>query len=238
MNLPSWIPEPIRPVLLQMNADPACAGRRRTVFDRLLQNPRMQPVYSVLLQLDRETGNYRYAARARKSDQSAEEAQAAAIREVLQLTISAASDCISVSKIEQIEEAKQRWDEDATRLRVLAHDMDLAAELGMLGLDERASRTLALQDSQGLRRVANWLDGLKSEMRGPDDPLIVERHRGDPVVRGVQIMIGVKLDEQFGERLDGTGATLASVALGAETSPRASRSALAERKPRKRRSAS
>ncbi len=162
MDLPNWIPEPVRPLLKQLDANPACSGRRRPVFDRLLKNPRMRPVYGVFLQMNRGTGNYRYAAKNRGSDQSTEEAQVSAIREVLQVTISAASDFITVSKIEQIEEAKQRWDDDATRLRVLAHDMDLAAELGRLGLDDHASRTLALHDSQTLRRVANWLDGLKS----------------------------------------------------------------------------
>jgi hypothetical protein len=238
MNFQSWIPEPVRPLLEHLNANPACAGRRRPFFERLLEDPRMQPVYHVFLRRNRETGTFLHSARNRSCDQSTEEEQVAALGEVLKVTINAASDCMSVSKIEQVEEAKQRWDDEAKRLRMLAKDMDLAAELGMLGFDDPLSRSMALHDAEALRRVANWLDALRSGTRRPDDPLIVDIHRGDPIVRGVQILIGVKLEEQFGERLDGTAATLTSVALGAETSPRASRSALTERKSSKRRSAS
>jgi hypothetical protein len=158
---------------------------------------------------------------------SAEEAQLAAIRDILQLVISAAGDRIAVSKIEELEAAKLRWRDDAIRLRVLAHDFELAAELGMLGIDNPEVRALVSQEVQVARRFADRLEHLTSGMRGPDDPLVVSRHRGDPIVRGVQIMISVKLEETFGERFDGTAATLTSVALGAETSPRVSRSALA-----------
>jgi hypothetical protein len=97
----------------------------------------------------------------------------------------------------------------------------------MLGIDDPESRSQASQDIQLVRRLATWLEHLTSAMRRPDDPLIVERHRGDPIVRGVQIMISVKFKETFGERFDGIAAILTSVALGAETSPRVSRSALA-----------
>jgi hypothetical protein len=115
--------------------------------------------------------------------------------------------------------------------------MALAAELGMLKLDDPATPALSSRDLLALLRVAKWLEHLKSGLRRPDDPLTVDRHRGDPIVRGVQIMIGVKLAEQFGERLDGTAATLTRVALDAETTPRTSRSALTEPKLQKRRSA-
>ncbi len=141
-----------------------------------------------------------------------------------------AGDRITVSKIEEIEAAKLRWADDAKRLRMLAHDLELAAELGSLGIDDAASRLQALQDTPALRRVANWLDHLTSGMRRPGDPLIVERHRGDQIVRGVQTMISVKIQELFGEGLHGTAATLTSVALGTETTARVSRSALAEQK--------
>lgn len=236
MNVPSWIPELVRPILELMSANPACTGRRRPVFDRLLEDPRMQPVFNEFLRRDRETGDFLYPAKFRNSEQSSEDAQVTAIREVLQLTISAASDRISVSKIEQIDEAGQRWSDQAAQLRIIAHDMALEAELGMLELDP-ATPALSSRDVLALLRVAKWLEHLKSGLRRPDDPLMVDRHRGDPIVRGVQIMIGVKLAEQFGERLDGTAATLTSVALHVETTPRTSRSALTEPKLQKRRSA-
>ena len=198
----------------------------------------MQPVYHEFLRRSRETGTFLHPAQNRTCDQSPEDAQINAISEVIQVTINAASDCISVSKIEQVEEAKQRWEDDGKRLCIIARDISLAAELGMLGFDDPQSRSMAFHDAEVLRRVANWLDVLRSSTRRRDDPLIVDRNRGDPIVRGVQIIIGVKLEEQFADRLDGTGATLASVALGTETSPRVSRSALTDRKSSKRRSSS
>jgi hypothetical protein len=215
---------------------PASSGRRRLVFDRLVANKRMQSVYGVFLQLDRQTGNYRYAARKRKNGQSAQDAQVAGVREILQLSVCTASDCMSVSTEQQLEGARQRWRDDSSRIRVLASDVELAADLGMLGFDDPASKALALQDCVSLRRIAGWLEILTSGIRTSGDPLVVKRHRGDPIVRGVQILISGQIDEHFGERLDGTAATLTSVALAVDTTPRTSRSALTRRKPQKKRS--
>jgi hypothetical protein len=226
MDIPSWTPDPVRTALEQMHTNPACAGRRRAVFDRLLENSKMKAVYGVLLQRDRKTGNFRYPAKGRSNNQSAAAAQISAIREVLQLTVSAASDRISVTKLEEIAEASERWSAHVALLRVIAHDMALAVEWEMLGLNDPQVPALPIADIQALDRVANWIEHLQSKLRLPDDPLIVDKDRGDPIVRGVQIVIAVKLEEQFGNRLDGTAATLTSVALDVETSPRVSRSAL------------
>jgi hypothetical protein len=234
MNLPDWTPVFLQPLLERMDRHPSCSGHRRAVFERLVTDPKMRMVYDEFVRRDRKTGEFLHRAKNRADEQSVEDAQMSAIREVLQLTVSAASDRISVSKLEQIEEAQQRWGNIATRLRELAHDMELAAKLEMLGLDDPVSKALGMQDLQTLRRVAKWVDHLTSAVRRPGDPLIVRRHRGDPIVRGVQIMISIKLEEQFGERLDGTAATLTSVALGAETTPRVSRSALTERNSTKK----
>jgi hypothetical protein len=227
LELPEWTPEPVKPILEGLHQHPRTFGPRRAVLERLLTDPRMRVVYDEFLRRDRKTGNFFNSARSSSEGRSAEEAQLAAIREILQLVLSAAGDKIAVSKIEEIEAAKLRWQDDAKRLRLLGHDIELAAELGMLGIDDPESRSQASQDIQLVRRLATWLEHLTSTMRQPDDPLIVERHRGDPIVRGVQIMISVKLKETFGERFDGIAAILTSVALGAETSPRVSRSALA-----------
>jgi hypothetical protein len=231
-ELPDWTPESVKPILEELDQHPRTSGPRRAVVDRLLTDSRMRAVYDEFLRLDRQTGNFFHPSRVSPEGHSLEEAQLAAIREVLQLVISAAGDRIAVSKIEEVEAAKLRWDDDANRLRVLARDIELAAELGMLGIDTPESQAQALQHVQLARRFASWLEHLTSSMRSADDPLIVERHRGDPIVRGVQIMISVKLEEQFGDRFDGTAATLTSVALGAETSPRVSRSALAGKRKR------
>ena len=236
-NFLTWIPELIHPILEEMDGEPSCSGHRRSVFERVIADVRMLTVYDEFLRRDRQTGEYFHRPIIRPDGQTDDIAQSNAIREVLLQTVIAAGDRLSVSKLEEIEASQQRWGDLATRNRELANDMELAAEHGALGLNDPVSKNLALGDLQALRRIANWLDHLKSAVRRPDDPLIVKRHRGDPIVRGVQIAVGRTIDEQFGERLDGTAATLTSVALGAETSPRASRSALADQKPRIKRSA-
>jgi hypothetical protein len=229
-ELPDWTPEAVRPILAELDQHPRTAGSRREVMDRVLTDPRMQAVYVEFLRRDRETGAFYHPYRNSPEGLSAEEAQLAAIQELLQLVISAASDKIAVSKIEQIEAAKLRWLDDAKRFRLLSNDIELASELGMLGIDSPLSRAMAAEHVAVARRFAGWLEHLASAMRRPDDPLVVDRLRGDPIVRGVQIMISLKLDELFGERFDGTAATLTSVALDAETTPRVSRSALAGKK--------
>ena len=150
--------------------------------------------------------------------------------------ISVASDRIAVSRFAEILEGKRRLNDNANLLRDIAHDLAVAGNFGMLGLSDPKSLATAARDLLGLHHAANWLDHLAAISRPIDDPLVVKKHRGDPVVRAVQILIGSKLLEEFGQRLDGVAATLAGVALGADASPRASRSALTEPKPPKKRS--
>ena len=64
--------------------------------------------------------------------------------------------------------------------------------------------------------------------------MIVERHRGDSVVRGAQILIAKKMEELFVDRLDGTTATLTSVALGKEATAKTTRSAFKKQKSKKK----
>jgi hypothetical protein len=236
INLPSWIPARIRPILEQMDRNPACFGHRRDVFERMLSDPKMEPVYAEFLRHDRETGDFFHPAAHRTNQQTVEEAQLQAIWETLEQVVSAAGDQLSVSKIEQIEEVKKRYGDLAIRLRELAHDMELAIKHRLLMPDDDPLfEDIARHDAQALLRVANWLDHLTTTMRHPGDPLIVKRHRGDPIAKGVQITIGAKLAGLFGKRLDGTAATLTSVALGVKATARASRSALTKRKPSKKR---
>jgi hypothetical protein len=230
IKLPDWTPESLKPILEELHQHPRTTGPRRVVFERLVTDDRMRTVYDEFLRRDRQTSNFFHPPTNTPDGRSAEEAQFGAIRELLGLVVSAAGDKIAVSKYEEIEAAKLRWVEDAKRLRLLAQDIELAAELGALGIDDPESRAQASEDVLLARRLAKWLEHLTSAMRRPDDPLVVERHRGDPIVRGVQIMISVKLEETFGKRFDGIAAILTSVALGAETSPRVSRSALTGKK--------
>jgi hypothetical protein len=230
-ELPNWTPEVVRPILEELDQHPRTIGPRREVMDRILTDPRMRVVYDEFLRRARDdVGGFYHQSLLERA--SPEEGQLAAIRELLELVTSAAGDKIRVSKNEEIEAAKLRWSGDSKRLRDLAHDFKLAAELGALGFDETKSQALALQDAEAMIRVANWLDHLTSATRSPGDPLIVERDSVHPIVRGVQIMISVKLKELFGDHFHGIAATLTSVALGAETTPRVSRSAFASKKAR------
>ena len=137
IKLPDWIPDFIRPVLENLLENPACIdGERHTVFEQLVRDERMKPVYEQFVRRNRETGEFLYPASTRAGDQSSDDAQRTAIRELLQLAISAAADRISVSKLHEIEKAKERWKGHATQLRALAHDMELAIKLGALGLDD------------------------------------------------------------------------------------------------------
>jgi hypothetical protein len=221
ISLPDWTPEYVRPLLLEMDVHPACSGARRVAFEQVVHDERMKLVYDQFLRRNRQTGAFLHPAKKQASDQSADQAQQAAIREVLRLTVSAAGDRMSVSKLEQLEMARQQWGDISLQFRGLAHDMELASERGLLGLDDHSSQNLVAGDIQAMHRVANWVDHLASSMRQPDDPLIVARDRGDPIERGVRILIGITLEEQFGQRLEGTAATLTSVALsGAPMSAR------------------
>jgi hypothetical protein len=237
ITLPDWTPTFVRPLLKQLDLNPACKGQRRIAFERLVNDKRMHAVYDQFSRRDRKSDTFLYPAKKRAHKQTFEQAQLAALRQVLQVTISAAGDRVSVSKLEQLDDARERWGELASQLRALARDLDLAIDLGQLGLDDRKSRRQAERDIIGLIHVANWLDCQTLTLRPPEDPLIVRRNRGDPVVRGVQILVSRTFKEQFGVRLDGTAATLASVALGAKASARVSRSALTAKKPEKKRTA-
>jgi hypothetical protein len=82
----------------------------------------MQPVFQEFLRQDRETGTFLHPAKMRTDFQSEEDAQLSAIRQVLQVAVTAASDYMSVSKVEEIDAAKERLKDDASRLREIAHD--------------------------------------------------------------------------------------------------------------------
>jgi hypothetical protein len=228
-------PDIVRPLLQAIYTDPAFSGARHDVLNRLLTDPRMARVYRELLRFDRETRSYYHAARNPKPDQSSKDAQLEAIRDLLELAVAAATDRIAVTTFEEVVEEKQFRLDQARWLRELARDMKRPAVLGALAVEGSSSIAEALEDLQTLNRVADRLERFTAVMRSPNDLLVVDKHRGDPIVRGVHILISKRIDKLFGKRLDGTAATLTGAALGAETSPRASRSALSARKLRKRR---
>jgi hypothetical protein len=230
IDFPDWTPDPVKQILIGIDSHPLTIGLRRKVFESLLADSRMRDVYGQLLRRNRVTGGFFYPAQHLPEGRSLEEAQLAAIREVLLVVMNAAGDRIAVSKVEDIEAAKLRWEAGASLLRGIAQDFELAVAHGTFGLGGPEARKLILQEILVARRFAERLEDFASHMRRSDDPLVVTRDSGDPIVRGVQIMIAVELEELFGDAFHGTAATLTSVALGVETTPRTSRSALSSKK--------
>jgi hypothetical protein len=233
ISVAPWAPELIRDLVWELEQTDLADGQRATL-DRMASDPRMEHVWRLLLSRDRQSGEFAYPA-LRRDDRPllvGDGLQFSAIREIFFFVFTARRDEMKASKIEEVFQNKTYLLENVARLRTLADDLDLARTREMFGMVDANSKALAGQDIEALRHVANWLEHLTSAMRGPDDPLIVQKHRGDPLERGIKILTATKLKELFGERLDGTAATLTSVALGIKTSSaRASRSALSKLKP-------
>jgi hypothetical protein len=235
ISLPTWVPEFVQE-LFQEAERADLPPEQRLILERLATDTRMQHVWSYLLRRDRGSGEFVHPALSRDGQRlpSEDKRQLSALGELFHFLFCAARDKMMVTKAEQVLQNKEYLLDNANRLRNLANDLVLARSRGMFGVSDPLSQMIADRDVQALVHVANWLEGLTTAARSPDDPMIVAKHRGDPVARGVQILAAVKLEELFGSRLDGTASTLASVALGVKTSARASRSALSTPKPSKK----
>jgi hypothetical protein len=235
ISLPAWVPETVK-VLIQQIEQSDLTPELRLTLERMASDARMENVWGELLRRDRGSGQFVHPALQRRGSHynSKNDAQIVALGEIFDFVFIAARDRMIVTKPAEILRHKSDLLENAKRLRMLANDLDLARSTGQLGVADPLSKTLAEADVMALHHVANWLDHLASALRRPDSPLMVKNTRGDPVGRGVQIFIATKLEEIFGSRLDGTAATLASVALGIKTSARVSRSALSKRKSSKK----
>ena len=166
---------------------------------------------------------------------AAHEAQAKALAITFFYAFSVACDQLPVSKLEPVNEAKTILLAKAEILLDIADDLAVTLTQPLCNAETSAE---GLADVTALRRVANWLiSNVDQHLRASDDPLpMIEYDRGDPVARGVPIAIAAWFEKTFGNRLYGTAATLGSVALGQQTSERATRSAFSGRKevPKKR----
>jgi hypothetical protein len=231
ISLPPWVPQGVRK-LIQEAVKAELPPEHRSIIERLATDKRMQFVWSEFLRRDRRSGQFVHPAVAFKGKRfpSIDDRQHSAVGEVFHFVFTAARDKMMVTKLEEVLRNKEHLLENANRLLMLANDLELAQSRGMLGVADPQSRKIANRDIVALRHVAGWLEGLTRASRRPDDPLIVKKLRGDPIVKGVQILTAMKLKELFGNRLDGTAATLASVAVGVKSSARASRSALTKGK--------
>jgi hypothetical protein len=235
ISLPTWIPEAVRKLIQELEQSDL-PPEQRSILKPLATDKRMQNVWGVLLSRDRTSGQFVYPA-LRRGDRplsSGDVYQHSALSELFHFVFIAARDKMMVTKPEEVVRHKKELLDNANRLRMLANDLDLSRIRGMFGVADPLSEMLAERDALALRHVANWLEHLTRAPRPADDPLMIKRHRGNPVARGIQILTATKLEELFGNRLDGTAATLASVATGIRTSGRASRSALTREKSSKK----
>jgi hypothetical protein len=189
------------------------------ILVRLATDTRMKTVWGELTRQDRKTGAFVHAARYPASLPVANDpTQDIALGETLFLAFRFALDRVAVSKESENAANRAKLAGKAARLRDMADEL---AEDGQVSAD----------DIEALRRAANRYEVAASEIRKLDDALTIQNERGDRVERGVQTTLAGFFHQRFGNRLDGTAATLASVALGGQgLSPRASRSAFSRRK--------
>ena len=88
IEMPDWTPEPIKPILVELDQHPLLSSRpRREIFDRLLADSRLRIVYDEFLRRDRKTGAFFRPPQSPTQNHSELEAQLAAILELLQLVI-------------------------------------------------------------------------------------------------------------------------------------------------------
>jgi hypothetical protein len=190
---------------------------QRTILKRLANNPKMRDVWSELARRDRKTHDFVYPARHPTDSRwrGHRNGQDAALAETVHFVYLTAVDEPTVSKPEENERRRKELQDKAAYLR------QIADELARIGA----------QEADSLRSAAERYDQAGAAVRGFNDPLTIKNDRGDRRVRATQILISAFLSERFGDRLDGTAATLTAVALDVPLpSPRASRSAFSGHK--------
>jgi hypothetical protein len=207
---------------------------QRAILGRLAADPRMRGVWAELTRRRRPSRDFVHPARQPKHVPllPPDDAQENALAELLHLALRTAADERAAGKLSEVEQTQRALRQEAQTLRRLADDLtasvaaapENAPNIPLIDLSQY------LADAAALRRVAGWREALAAAGRGADDPLTITNSRGEPIRRGVQITIACFLLTRFGDRLDGTAATLAEVALGLNKkgsgSRRASRSAL------------
>jgi hypothetical protein len=233
-SLPNWTPDSVRNAIQtieQMNL----SWNYRPILRRLAFDERMETIWAELSKRSK-SGQFLHQGRPQdRSDLSTEDdLQSAALSEVFLFVLIVAYEQYPVVKAGEITKAGDNSLRHSEALRAVASDMALALKEGKLGLtDNYESKLLAENDLSAILRVAEWHENCTKALRKPGDPLMIEKHRGDPVERGVHISIANKLFFIFGKRLDRTAATLASVVLGVKIGVRAARSALTKTKKEK-----
>jgi hypothetical protein len=236
LTLPTWTPGSVIGIIRSIENSDLTLEQRR-ILGRLALNPRMQRVWGELLKRKKPSRDFAYPARQEQYPQlrSQHDLQNAALREIFHFTFCAARDKMAVTRLPEILQNKNILLQNGAMLRALAHDLGLSRSNREFGVTDAVSSELAANDVASLDNVANWLEHVVSALRQPGDPLMVAKHRGNPIVRGVHTLIATKLYEIVGKPLDRTAATLASVALDTEANPRAGRYAVTNSRKRKAR---
>jgi hypothetical protein len=227
ITLPDWLPTSVARQARLIEAR-CLSAKQRAILRRLATDPRMRGVWGQLTCRERQGGGFLHPAQFKvvrcleKSVFTKDQIQQEALSELLDCVFTAANDEVQVSKPGDGAYLKAKLLEKARMLREIADDMTAI----------NSAYPLAAADAAALRRVAGWHEDGAARLRPPSDPLTIRHDRGDRVVRGVQIIIAAWLRENFRKSLDGTAATLASVALGKKASPRVTRSAFSSQKRR------
>jgi hypothetical protein len=200
------------------------SAEQQAMLLRLATDTRMRSVWTELTRRKRPSGHFLHPAKrpSNRPTLTQDDAQDDELAFLFFFVLRAARDRVPAWKPEEMAAKKSEILQTANVLRELANE---------LSTDRLYSTEwLAVADAEALRRVARWLETLVATARPPSDPLIIGKDRGDRRMRALQILCAAQLINTFGRRLDGTAATLASVALGNRTSARATRSAFSRRK--------
>jgi hypothetical protein len=232
ITLPDWL-----------NQWPVIAGRIRVIeahinpiaedhviLQRLATDDRMAGVYQTLMQRNRQKDGFVYPAKQESSHLSVAQPQEIAIAETLFVTFNAARDQMRTMKENELQPEKTKRLQRAAILREIADELFLTAKAHSRDKNTATAAYELANDGAALRRVADWQEHQLTYMRSPDDPLTIRNDRGDPVVRGVGIVVASFLKKRFGNFLYETAATLTSVALAQDANERAIRSAFSDAK--------
>jgi hypothetical protein len=151
------------------------------ILRRLATDGRMRRVWTQFLRIDRKSGLLESPAKPLHNftAPTQDEIQAEAIGEIFHFGFCAARDQIKMIKAEVVAGEKANFLQYAQLL------VEVAEYLAVHNPNDRQ----AISDAAALFRTAGWLKASAAALLPANDPRSVKKDRGDPVVRGVQIVI-------------------------------------------------
>jgi hypothetical protein len=174
-----------------------------SAIERLTTDPRMERLWGRRGELRKKNsaGGYLYPARGGSPELTNDERQSRAWAEIFLAAALLVGGRLPAITERELDRDVQPLIEAAARLR------DELPHLDNLGI-EPSERAVIAGLAEKYERRARLFRGLAHP--------IVERHRGDPELRGYVTALAREFERLFGQRLHGTVATIASVALGRE----------------------